>query len=180
MKKRSSNANALPCSSKRIAHIELFRPRSIVPRFTTSSNSSSRGGGGEQDDNDDDATKAMTSSTATSSHTGHRRRNNKPLKKMHLLFLALYLHQIYWLISTSGTPYKLFLDKAEREGFEGELPCMQLVCTSRTSQCHKISFSLSLSLHSLTPYLSLCLNYQSYGRNRQNACRTNPRPLRSQ
>jgi hypothetical protein len=81
---------------------------------------SSRGGGGEQDDNDDDATKAMTSSTATSSHTGHRRRNNKPLKKMHLLFLALYLHQIYWLISTSGTPYKLFLDKAEREGFEGE------------------------------------------------------------
>jgi hypothetical protein len=131
MKKRSSNANALPCSSKRIAHIELFRPRSIVPHFTTSSNTSSRGGGGEQDDNDDDATKAMTSSTSTSSHTGrHRRRNNKPLKKMHLLFLALYLHQIYWLISTSGTPYKLFLDKAEREGFEGELPCMQLVCTS--------------------------------------------------
>ena len=129
MKKRSSNANALPCSSKRIAHIELFRPRSIVPHFTTTSNTPSRGGGGgEQDDNDDDATKAMTSSTATSSsHTGHRRRN-KPLKKMHLLFLALYLHQIYWLISTSGTPYKLFLDKAEREGFEGELP-LQFVCT---------------------------------------------------
>lgn len=41
-----------------------------------------------------------------------------PLKKYHLLFAMLYLHQAYWIVSTLGVPYRDFLDKAEREGFE--------------------------------------------------------------
>jgi len=35
----------------------------------------------------------------------------------HLLFIVLYLHQFYWVISTMGTPYTQILLKAEREGF---------------------------------------------------------------
>jgi len=39
------------------------------------------------------------------------------IKSYHLLFIVLYLHQFYWVISTMGTPYTQFLLKAEREGF---------------------------------------------------------------
>eukprot|EP00985_Skeletonema_marinoi_P000090 scaffold25_cov69-Skeletonema_marinoi.AAC.4 len=73
--------NSLPCSSKRIAHVELFRPKKVLPQSTTSTS---------------------------------KKRN---IKSYHLLFFALYAHQLYWIISTMGTPYTQFLLKAEREGF---------------------------------------------------------------
>eukprot|EP00956_Cyclotella_meneghiniana_P036254 scaffold123263_cov30-Cyclotella_meneghiniana.AAC.1 len=41
-----------------------------------------------------------------------------PLRLYHLLFLLLYLHQTHWVISTIGHPYRAFLEKAEREGFQ--------------------------------------------------------------
>eukprot|EP00984_Skeletonema_dohrnii_P005983 scaffold2120_cov150-Skeletonema_dohrnii-CCMP3373.AAC.6 len=73
--------NSLPCSSKRIAHVELFRPKKVLPQSSTST----------------------------------KKRYN--IKSYHLLFLTLYIHQLYWIISTMGTPYTQFLLKAEREGF---------------------------------------------------------------
>jgi cation-transporting ATPase 13A1 len=42
---------------------------------------------------------------------------NRPIRLYHLLFTLLYLHQIYWIASTIGTPYQTFLLKAESEGF---------------------------------------------------------------
>ena len=41
-----------------------------------------------------------------------------PLRLYHLLFLLLYLHQTHWIVSTVGDPYRRFLEKAEREGFQ--------------------------------------------------------------
>ena len=41
------------------------------------------------------------------------------MKAFHLLFIAAYAYQSYWCISTIGAPYRQFLEKAEREGFEG-------------------------------------------------------------
>jgi hypothetical protein len=106
--RRPKPRNALPCTSKRIAHVELFRPRTII--------GPSSPGGGSSPAQDADA------------NDGKRRhhragRTGPPLKKYHLLFLAMYLHQLYWICSTVGVPYREFLDKAEREGFEGE--CLQ-------------------------------------------------------
>ncbi|KAL7522631.1 hypothetical protein ACHAWX_007330 [Stephanocyclus meneghinianus] len=41
-----------------------------------------------------------------------------PVRLYHVTFLLLYIHQIWWVASTSGLPYREFLAKAEREGFE--------------------------------------------------------------
>lgn len=38
----------------------------------------------------------------------------------HVVFLALYVYQILWVTSTIGQPYRQFLEKADREGFQGE------------------------------------------------------------
>jgi len=96
--------NALPCTSKRIAHVELFRPKTITSS-SSSSNATSNyngvgadGGGGGK--------------------TTTKKKRRPPLKKYHLLFAILYLYQAYWIYSTVGVPYREFLDKAEREGFE--------------------------------------------------------------
>ena len=93
---RPTPHNALPCSSENIAHIELFRPKTITSQTTSSSSSSS------------------------SNNNNKKKKRRAPLKKYHLLFAVMYLYQIYWIYSTVGVPYKEFLDKAEREGFEGE------------------------------------------------------------
>mmetsp|Transcript_11549 Transcript_11549/g.25318 ORF Transcript_11549/g.25318 Transcript_11549/m.25318 type:complete len:1715 (-) Transcript_11549:74-5218(-) len=88
--------NALPCDSENISHVELFRPKTI-----TNGNAN--------------ATNTTTSTTNTG---GKKKKRRTPLKKYHLLFATLYLYQLHWIYSTIGLPYKQFLDKAEREGFE--------------------------------------------------------------
>ena len=89
--------NALPCNTDQIAYVELYRPKTIVNNNTTSS-SNDGGGSGKK----------------------NKKKRRVPLKKYHLLFAILYFYQIYWIYSTIGLPYKEFLDKAEREGFEGK------------------------------------------------------------
>ncbi|KAL9188926.1 hypothetical protein ACHAXT_011416 [Thalassiosira profunda] len=96
--------NALPCTSKRIAHVELFRPKSI-----TSSTATAASDGGYS---------SADSGAAASGGGGKKKARRPPLKRYHVLFALLYLHQAYWIYSTIGVPYKEFLDKAEREGFE--------------------------------------------------------------
>lgn len=40
------------------------------------------------------------------------------IRLYNVLFLILYIYQIMWVTSTIGEPYRLFLEKADREGFE--------------------------------------------------------------
>lgn len=109
--RRPMPRNALPCSSKRIAHVELFRPRTIIA-------SSPTGGSPSSADDDGDANVVAAAGKQRQRRRGGR--NGPPLRKYHLLFLLIYLHQLYWICRTVGVPYREFLDKAEREGFEGE------------------------------------------------------------
>jgi hypothetical protein len=56
----------------------------------------------------------------------------------HLFFLVLYAIQSVWLVSSIGTPYRLFLEKADREGFQGKSSsargrvCAFLMCTGNS------------------------------------------------
>ena len=122
-KQRPIPRNALPCTSDNIAHVELFRPKTITNNNAT-----------------------VTAANSGATGKNKKKRRGPPLKKYHLLFGMLYLCQAYWIYSTVGVPYKEFLDKAEREGFEGEcllylllvVICMVVViCDSDTiDRCH--------------------------------------------
>jgi hypothetical protein len=59
------------------------------------------------------------SSTVNSGSGGSRRKNKRSLqiRLYDLAFLALYVYQVGWTVSTVGDPYREFLEKAEREGF---------------------------------------------------------------
>jgi hypothetical protein len=48
--------------------------------------------------------------------TGRRR-----VRFYHVVFVVLYIYQLLWVASTIGEPYRLFLIKADKEGFDGEL-----------------------------------------------------------
>lgn len=37
----------------------------------------------------------------------------------HVVFVLCYVYQVIYVISTIGQPYRLFIEKADREGFEG-------------------------------------------------------------
>ena len=114
--RRPMSRNALPCSSKRIAHVELFRPRTIIASASSISSSISS----SPADDDGEASVAAEKRRRRGGRSGKGKGNAPPLRKYHLLFLSLYLHQMYWICRTVGVPYREFLDKAEREGFEGE------------------------------------------------------------
>jgi len=105
--------NALPCNSDNISFVELFRPKTIIATNATNATN--------DNSNDNDA----NNHNANQSNR-RRRRRRAPLKKYHLFFAVLYSFQAHWIYSTVGVPYKEFLDKAEREGFEGELLCVIL------------------------------------------------------
>ena len=42
------------------------------------------------------------------------------LRFYHVAFILLYLYQIAWVCQTIGEPYRAFLEKADREGFQGK------------------------------------------------------------
>ena len=48
----------------------------------------------------------------------------------HGIFLLLYIYQLLWVASTIGEPYRLFLEKADREGFQGTIFYLQ-ICIPR-------------------------------------------------
>ncbi|KAG7356824.1 cation-translocating ATPase [Nitzschia inconspicua] len=43
---------------------------------------------------------------------------SRRIRLYNIFFLALYLYQITWVVSTIGEPYRKFLEKADKEGFE--------------------------------------------------------------
>jgi len=111
---RPISKNGIPTDADQIAYVELYRPKTII---SSSSN---------------DHSFSITSTNLPSSNSNNSSTKNKkrraPLKKYHILFLTIYLYQIYWIYSTIGLPYKEFLDKAEREGFEGWFIIYCLLC----------------------------------------------------
>lgn len=42
------------------------------------------------------------------------------IRLYNIIFLALYVYQTGWVVSTIGEPYRQFLEKADREGFQGK------------------------------------------------------------
>ena len=115
--------NALSCNTDQIAYVELYRPKTIVNNTSTSSSNDDNNGGGKK--------------------TKKKKKRRAPLKKYHLLFAILYLYQMYWIYSTIGLPYKEFLDKAEREGFEGKfffcyVDIIYIVCRQFYTCCMSI------------------------------------------
>ena len=96
--------NGIPTDADQIAYVELYRPKTIISNNAVTSSTSNS-----------NSNNTITSGSANST----KKKRRAPLKKYHILFLTIYLYQIYWIYSTIGLPYKEFLDKAEREGFEG-------------------------------------------------------------
>ena len=94
--------NGIPTGADQIAYVELYRPKTIISSTSNDHSSSTN-----------------SSSNSNNSNGTKKKQRRAPLKKYHILFLTIYLYQIYWIYSTIGLPYKEFLDKAEREGFEG-------------------------------------------------------------
>jgi hypothetical protein len=48
-----------------------------------------------------------------------KKKSQRRIKGFHLAFIFFYVYQLHWCITTIGLPYRQFLEKAEREGFEG-------------------------------------------------------------
>lgn len=49
------------------------------------------------------------------------------IRLYNVFFLCLYVIQLGWVASTIGEPYRKFLEKADREGFQGRFICVQPV-----------------------------------------------------
>jgi hypothetical protein len=41
------------------------------------------------------------------------------IRVYNIIFLVLYVYQVGWVLTTIGEPYRKFLEKADREGFQG-------------------------------------------------------------
>ena len=83
------------CDSKRIDAVRVYRPK-----FSAGG----AGGGG---------------SGGTTRPGGTGIGFAKGIRLYNLAFAALYMFQIGWVLSTVGEPYRQFLEKADREGFQG-------------------------------------------------------------
>ena len=54
--------------------------------------------------------------------------SKKPkIRLYNIVFIVLYVLQVGWVLRTVGEPYRLFLEKADREGFEGT-HCVSWLC----------------------------------------------------
>mmetsp|Transcript_36366 Transcript_36366/g.87831 ORF Transcript_36366/g.87831 Transcript_36366/m.87831 type:complete len:1595 (+) Transcript_36366:153-4937(+) len=49
---------------------------------------------------------------------GNSRKQGRSIRFYNVFFILLYVYQVIWVASTIGEPYRRFLEKAEREGFE--------------------------------------------------------------
>jgi hypothetical protein len=44
---------------------------------------------------------------------------NKRFRLYHVVFGLCYIYQVTYVLSTIGEPYRRFLEKADRDGFQG-------------------------------------------------------------
>lgn len=70
------------------------------------------------------------------------------IRLYNIVLLVLYVVQISWVVSTIGEPYRLFLLKADREGFQGRF-CDIVVPGSRAKKASR-PVHAPLSSQSLT------------------------------
>jgi hypothetical protein len=63
----------------------------------------------------------LAAAAASGGGGGRSKKARFQVRLYHLLFAAAYVYQGGWVVSTVGRPYREFLEKADREGFKGEL-----------------------------------------------------------
>lgn len=97
---------------------------------------------------------------ATGSATSKKKKKGRRfhVRLYHVVFLAAYIYQMGWVVSTIGKPYRDFLEKADREGFKGEcnihISCLQesaLSCNAPTR---------TMQIHSSGPYVVIVYKYE--------------------
>jgi hypothetical protein len=93
------------CDSKRIEAVRVYRPKWTSPAAGAST-----------------AAAQHPSQAAVAASSARKRRGGGWLFRLNLysvVFMVLYAVQVSWVLSTIGEPYRTFLEKADREGFQG-------------------------------------------------------------
>ncbi len=49
------------------------------------------------------------------------------IRMYHYVFIAIYVVQFIWVFSSIGQPYREFLERADREGFQGKKSTYKLI-----------------------------------------------------
>jgi hypothetical protein len=106
-----------------------------------------------------------------------------------IIFLVLYVYQVGWALTTIGEPYRKFLEKADREGFQGTNKtdgALRSLTERSESGAQRLTIRLfvlsfvslthlshiSHTLHSYNNNNNNNNNYISHGRSHQDASRT--------
>lgn len=99
------------CDSKRIECVRVYQPKLSVGGGSSSSAASSAGGAAQQNPG-----------TAAKPAGGGKKKKKAGYKVRlyNVVFLLAYVFQIGYVVRTIGEPYRLFLEKADREGFQGK------------------------------------------------------------
>lgn len=137
------------CDSKRIESVRVYRPK-----WTASSSSKQKGKGQRR---------GWWWWFGVGSGGGGSQR--QPIRLYTLGFVVLYCIQISWVVSTVGEPYRIFLEKADREGFQGAFALFLLSSRSLVillslwfEQFDRISYHPSLCFFPFSSLLSHSLN----------------------
>jgi len=96
------------CDSKRIECVRVYQPKFSVGGGSASSNSSQQGSPGDAGTNKKKSSNRTTAGASTCK-----------IRLYNVVFLLAYIFQIGYVVKTIGEPYRLFLEKADREGFQG-------------------------------------------------------------
>jgi hypothetical protein len=91
------------CDSKRIESVRVYRPKWTAPTAGA-------------------AAQQQPPPPPPSSSSRKRKGGGAGWPRLNLysaVFVVMYALQIGWVLSTVGEPYRTFLEKADREGFQG-------------------------------------------------------------
>ena len=104
------------CDSKRIESVRVYRPKWTAPTAAAAGAQSAAAAAAAQQQQQP----RPPSSQASLSSRKRRGGGWLRLNLYSAVFVVLYALQISWVMSTIGEPYRVFLEKADREGFQGE------------------------------------------------------------
>jgi hypothetical protein len=111
------------CDSKRIESVRVYRPKWTSSSASAGTSSEERGdkkGGGR--------------GWLGGGGGGVGPKSRRPPVQWYTLgFLVLYALQVGWVLSTVGEPYRVFLEKADREGFQGACAAPSRVVSCRVA-----------------------------------------------
>jgi hypothetical protein len=103
------------CDSKRIESVRVYRPKWTAPTNTAGAAGAAGAAAAAQKQQ-----QAHSSSTSSRKRKGGGGGGGWPRLNLYsVVFVVMYALQIGWVLSTVGEPYRTFLEKADREGFQG-------------------------------------------------------------